>query len=228
MANKLPWFTHDHDAHEDEFLQLSMDRFGHFGYAAYFITLELIHKHGCGDRLIMRRSRYASHLRSRMDLVSVWISFAERFGKLKSKASGDDIEIEINKFRERQSKMKSKITSTFPQPSVNLPIEGEGDKEREGDSGKPAKPAKIKHLDFVYLTSEEYQKLADELGLEIESYLVRLNGYIGSKGAKYKSHYHTILNWHRKDAKTAAPNIMDESARGAAELQAYMKETGQA
>jgi hypothetical protein len=27
----------------------------------------------------------------------------------------------------------------------------------------------------------------------------RLNNYIGSSGKKYKSHYHTILNWSRND-----------------------------
>jgi len=26
-----------------------------------------------------------------------------------------------------------------------------------------------------------------------------LDNYIGSKGKKYKSHYHTILNWYRRD-----------------------------
>lgn len=37
----------------------------------------------------------------------------------------------------------------------------------------------------------------------------RLNNYIGSTGKKYRSHYHTILNWFTKDgpdlkAKTPA------------------------
>lgn len=73
---------------------------------------------------------------------------------------------------------------------------------------------KEKYLDFVWLTPAEHDKLKASLGRLMGPYLERLNGYIGQIGekkaaAKYTSHYHTILNWHRKDAeegKTNAPN----------------------
>lgn len=122
VANKYPWFTHDHDANEDEFIQQAMDRFGHFGYSAYFITLELLHKHGVGDKLSMKASRYCSRMRSRKDLVKVWLTFAERFGKLSWDQSGDLLNIEIKKFRERQGKTKSNLPSSFLQTSVKPPI----------------------------------------------------------------------------------------------------------
>ena len=32
-----------------------------------------------------------------------------------------------------------------------------------------------------------------------KDFIERLNNYIGSTGKRYKSHYHTILNWYRKD-----------------------------
>lgn len=61
---------------------------------------------------------------------------------------------------------------------------------------------KNKHVEFVLLTSEEYQKLVDRFGVEdAKTRIERLNNYIGSKGKKYKSHYHTILNWAGKDEK---------------------------
>lgn len=134
MANKLPWFTHDHDAHEDQFIQDSIDKFGHFGYMAYFVTLELLHKHGVGDRLVMRQSRYASHLRSRVDVVMEWLSFSGRFSKLKWSRSGDDVVIEIKKFRERQSNMKFKTTSTPLQPHIKTTQEREEEREEEKEN----------------------------------------------------------------------------------------------
>lgn len=67
-------------------------------------------------------------------------------------------------------------------------------------------PKKL-YLEFVKLTEEEHKKLIDKFGTtETNDFIERLNNYIGSKGTKYKSHYHTILNWNRKD--TTAPQEM--------------------
>lgn len=58
---------------------------------------------------------------------------------------------------------------------------------------------KIKYLDFVMLYKEEYDKLIANLGkLSTNKLIEDLNNYIGSKGKKYKSHYHTILTWSKK------------------------------
>jgi len=58
---------------------------------------------------------------------------------------------------------------------------------------------KIKHLDFVLLTKKEYLALQERFGSGLETRLLALNDYIGSKGKKYASHYHTILNWERME-----------------------------
>lgn len=61
------------------------------------------------------------------------------------------------------------------------------------------------YSDYVQLTQAEYEKLLDKLTeKEREDYIERLNNYIGQIGVKeakkkYKSHYHVILNWYRKD-----------------------------
>lgn len=61
-------------------------------------------------------------------------------------------------------------------------------------------PKKKKHGDAenVLLTEEEYQKLKDRFS-DYEERINNLSYYIASKGAKYKSHYMTILAWARKD-----------------------------
>lgn len=63
----------------------------------------------------------------------------------------------------------------------------------------------IDGTDFVKMTQKQIDKLKENLGKEraIEM-IIRLDGYIGQIGEKkasklYNSHYHTILNWHRKD-----------------------------
>ena len=69
-------------------------------------------------------------------------------------------------------------------------------------NGEPTvKPLeKLKHLEFVYLFEAEHKKLVERFGLkQAEALVERLNNAIGSKGYKYKSHYHTILNWAGKD-----------------------------
>jgi len=73
------------------------------------------------------------------------------------------------------------------------------------DTNKNDKNDKKYYGEFVRLTDEEHQKLTERLGQALTAdYIERLNNYIGSKGTKYKSHYHTILTWVRNDEKKQA------------------------
>lgn len=69
---------------------------------------------------------------------------------------------------------------------------------------------KKRFLDFVLLTDEEYKKLIDRYGKTIiDEYIEKLNNYIGSKGKRYKSHYHTLLNWLKKDKIEELPPVKE-------------------
>ncbi len=60
-------------------------------------------------------------------------------------------------------------------------------------------------LDFVYLTKDQHQKLIDRFGQsDTDEKIQELNDALGSKDYKYRSHYHTILTWARKEAKAKA------------------------
>ena len=95
-------------------------------------------------------------------------------------------------------------------------------KERKSNKGKVIKESinttlKKQFLDFVFLTDPEFKGLSGLLGAaRLKDYVARLNDYIGSKGAKYKSHYHTILAWSRKDGfkpeakRIDRPAVLDE------------------
>ena len=65
---------------------------------------------------------------------------------------------------------------------------------------KECKNEKKLYKEFVKLTEEEHLKIIEQLGRALTDDLIeRLNNYIGSKGKQYKSHYHTILTWSRKE-----------------------------
>lgn len=72
-----------------------------------------------------------------------------------------------------------------------------------------SKPDQLKECygDFVTLTPDECARLTERLGEpDTLRYIDRLNEYIGQIGPKtadkrYKSHYHTILSFYRRDAE---------------------------
>ena len=71
-------------------------------------------------------------------------------------------------------------------------------------------PKKTVWLEFVWLTNEEHSKLISAIGERTTNqYVGALNDYLGSTGRKYKSHYHTILSWWRKD-KAAGKVLTDK------------------
>lgn len=131
MANKLPWFTHDHNARNDDFIRRAEDKFGHFGYAGYFKILEVLHEHGSGDTLKMSKSRLSQELRSKWPQVRLLLDFCRTSGKVEFTSSSAEVQLQIKKFRERQSKMKTKIPERNPEHSAKTPLEREG--EREGE-----------------------------------------------------------------------------------------------
>ncbi|MFA5350253.1 MAG: hypothetical protein WC357_02845 [Candidatus Omnitrophota bacterium] len=73
-------------------------------------------------------------------------------------------------------------------------------KNVKNDNNDNNKKDKKLFLEFVYLSEEENKKLLDKFGeAETAVKIEKLNNYIGSKGARYRSHYHTILNWANRD-----------------------------
>jgi len=61
---------------------------------------------------------------------------------------------------------------------------------------------KKRFFDFVFLTDAEYKKLVSHFGKEgANERIENLNNYIGSRGRKYKNHYHTILTWERRNGE---------------------------
>ncbi len=61
---------------------------------------------------------------------------------------------------------------------------------------------KNRYEDYVLLSTEEHNSLIAKLGSRATQELIeRLDEYVGSSGKRYKSHYKTILTWHRRDVE---------------------------
>ena len=73
-------------------------------------------------------------------------------------------------------------------------------KVKEQEKDKDKEKEKERYGEYVLLTFEEYHKLVEKFGEKnTDIYINKLDNYIGSKGKKYKSHYHIILSWSHKD-----------------------------
>ena len=130
---------------------------------------------------------YCRRVKRESDLIEARRE-AGRLGGLKQKQSKDESKSEATLENEDES---------IIQPTSNNINVTEVDKLPEKE-----KPTKEKFSEFVLLKQEEHEKLVERLGEEgTKKMIERLNNYIGSSGRRYKSHYHTILQWAEKDKK---------------------------
>lgn len=98
------------------------------------------------------------------------------------------------------------IPGTFQDYSKNdpgsIPPNTTKDKISKDKGGGSGKEEKIQYLTYVWLEPSQYDKLVTRFGEDdTKQKVFALNNYIGAKGDKYKSHYHTILMWADRDFK---------------------------
>ena len=164
-----------------------------------------------------------------MEVVGIFTQFlqlagngmAENRGVLREQKDGRPATIEeLAEILPATAKQIAFAVKCLSNPTVSwILADKEGFPENSGSSRKNADASRIQHnstqynstqhnapkkelyLDFVFLSKEEHSKLVEKFGSEeTEQRIADLNDYIGSKGKKYPSHYHTILTWARKDA----------------------------
>lgn len=106
---------------------------------------------------------------------------------------------ENNKGTTEEQQENNKGSAKDQQENTNKNVKnGKNDKNVKK---KEKEASKLTFLEFVTLTKEEHEKLEKELGESLRDKLIRnLNDYIGSTGKKYRSHYHTVLTWSRKES----------------------------
>jgi len=140
--------------------------------------------------------------RNRVRRFLKWLKSAQQVEQQKSAVLGV---ITILNYNEYQTNGTAHDT-TDGQQTIQQTIQQTDTNKKEKNEIKNEKKesARAKFLDFVTMSTIEHGKLVKKLGKEkTEQYIERLNGYIGQigpvKAARYHSHYHTILNWDRRD-----------------------------
>ena len=121
------------------------------------------------------------------------------------------------KYLDEKSELKIQPNGSYTQGESELGIPGgipvgipsigkdRLDKDRLGEDSNI--PTKHKHgtYNHVLLSDDEFQKLSDRFGTEIDDRIQRLDNYIEETGKKYKNHYLTITRWADKDEARRNP-----------------------
>jgi len=214
----MKWFKHDSDASSGPKLKKLILRHGVTGYGIYFHCLELITAEVSESKLTFELEHdseiIADNLKIKGDAKKSGIEIVEEIMLTI---------IDLGLFNEKESRifclklLKRLDSSMVSSPSFRAKIKESHDKvmitscktrqdktrqDKTKDTAKPEKQKKNTFHDCVKLTKEEYEKLVDSFGINnTESKIQSLNDYIMSTGKRYKSHYHTILSWSRKDGK---------------------------
>ena len=80
----------------------------------------------------------------------------------------------------------------------------EKERERESDTGQPARVAYGRYGN-VFLSQSELDGLKADLPDKWNYYIDRLSCHIASSGKRYRSHAATIYKWAQEDAAKKAP-----------------------
>jgi len=106
-------------------------------------------------------------------------------------------------YQETDSKTDTRRTPDGHQTDTNK-------NEKNVKNGKK----KNKYGEFVLLTPDEHRLLVERFGaVGTAERLEGLNNYIGSKGRRYKSHYHTILAWERNNGQKKQEPVRNHHAK---------------
>ena len=231
------YFSHDANARRDPKIMSMTCDYGMEGYGLYWVIIEILREQ---DGYVLKKDKNLYKLLSRetgidpekienfigkccdedeYDLLvddgeSIYsISLLTRMQK--ADAIRVKRKIAADKRWAKGGKNKSNPPAVPPKP-----------KTPKKPKVEELKPTKTLYMDFVYLENEQYDKLVVKIGEDkTKEMITRVNGYIGQIGEKaankkYKSHYHVIMNWIRKD-EAEKPDIPPDGG-GNSELSAMI------
>ena len=206
------YFPHDSNAKDDPKCAALIREQGMFGYGFYWLIIETLHeqregklekfpklmeglaqKFQCTPEQCLKQIEALLHDYKLLQEDEKYI-FSERVTRnLEERQRKKMAKVESGRIGGLNSGIsRSKSKQCFKDAEANEP------KERKG---KEIKEKNI-YNESVLLTAEEYQKLKDMFGSEADDKIQNLNNYILSSGRKYKSHYHTILVWEKKNKES--------------------------
>ncbi len=211
MNKEAYYFPHDSNAIQDPKMMVLLSECGLSGVGIFWIIIEILHQQESGLITQEEFKKYLSfyyhfqtdgeHLLNKIEqvlikskLLLIKDGYITSDRVLKNKKYREDISEKRSFAGKKSGESRSKGTSVGQ--VLNKTQQG---KERKVKEKKGNNIDKKQYLEFVYLTDKEHESLLEKYGDRAKDYIERLNNYIGSKGKKYKSHYHTILTWASKD-----------------------------
>ena len=221
------YFPHDSRASDSDTLTVLQSRFGNDGYAFWFKLLEKLastegHLIDCNSPVkwqVLLAKMGVSELLG-VEIMNILVEMKAIDPKLwQSKLiwCQNLVNNLADVYKNRRQELPQKPISTGNNAittgknaitTPNLPLETPQSKLKERkvkeskvDSGNTRRV--FGEFQNVYLSLDEYDKLVKRLGQKCATDLIeRLGGYMKSRRKKYDSHYATILNWSRDDAKS--------------------------
>ena len=162
---------------------------------------------GCfsGDPEVIKGQVF-TRLKKSAKTIAGYMDDLESAGLIVQYDANGDLFIQIPDFVEKQPSLNPdrEGKTAIPPPSQELLRSMSGGaqtqvKVSKGKGKSKVKVSKGKYGEFARLTPDEHTKLIDKFGnARTADWIEDLNGYLGSTGKKYDSHYLTILNWNRK------------------------------
>jgi hypothetical protein len=217
MKLGLSYFPHDTDALSDEKLASLVALHGAEGYAFYFMMLEKIFRTEKGGITVGNRavkSGLAHSMSIPLKRFEAILATALEVGCFDKHAYESENVLTSNGVQRRLSKVAHEREQERIRKDkyINKKKDKEKRKRKTTAGKQPENPlensllieTKQKFLRYVYLFPKEYDALLEKLNGKRDSYIERLDTYIGQIGEKaaakkYVSHFDTILNWKRKD-----------------------------
>lgn len=233
MSKEAYYFSHDANARQDPKILEMLSVYGAEGYGWYWILVEMLREQS--DHKLKLTGKYTFNaLAMQMhcnpntseqfvnDCIKEFALFdsdGEYFWSnslLRRMAMKEEISEKRRKAAEKRwSKNADKSTKHNDGNTDDMQMHSKKDanamqgKERKGNKSKVNKK---KYLDYVYLSTDEYDRLVNEFGQAlIDSKIEDLDNYLGSRGNfnKYKDHNRTIRSWIKKDNQNQVKKKVD-------------------
>jgi hypothetical protein len=124
------------------------------------------------------------------------------------RTSSKNTNIKEEKEKRRKEKEAGEASPPRTPPSPSSDVSSCSEKK------KPVKQEKRSYGEdgAVKLSDEEYEKLAEAHGTKVVASIIeQLNDYIMSTGKRYKSHYHVLRTWLRKETTRSSSGYPKKS-----------------
>lgn len=207
----MEWYKHQTCSHDDPDISDAWDELGDFGYAGFFVILEIYgqeYSHRNSDDFInISKTFLRRKLRKSWTKVELLLDFYSEKNRILSKSNNKRIEIKIPKFIDLASNWARRKPTEAPTEAPHaIEVDKEEDIKKKRLKRKHIKPSLIKEKilygEACKLTQKEFYQLCDDFGqIIIKKYITKFDEYVLSREMKqpYIDHNRVLRKWLNGD-----------------------------